>query len=116
MGDLADHQRIGGEIVHISDCYVWAEIYYLNSTSDYREYIPRNGADGPRSISLDNGVPLEFSERAPRRGAQSLWSLMGFLCVLLICGLVCYGVFEVFACSSCSNHYSGRIVSNDVSR
>src|ERR1700704_6242446 len=100
MGDLADHQRIGGGNVHISDCYVWAEIYYLNSTSDYREYISRNGADGPRSISLDNGVPLEFSERAPGRGAQSL---MGFLCVLLICGLVCYGVFEVFAGSSGSN-------------
>ena len=95
MGNLADHQRMGGEGVHIGDCYVWAEIYYLNSTSDYREYISRNGADGPRSISLDNGVPLEFLERAPGRGAQSLWSLIGFLCVLLICGPVCYGVFEV---------------------
>jgi len=70
MGNLADHQRIGAESVHISDCYVWAEIYYLNSTSDYREYLPQNGADGPRSISHDNWVPLEFSERAPGRGAR----------------------------------------------
>ena len=92
MGNLADHQRIGGESVRISDCYVWAEIYYLDSTSNYREYIPRNGADGPRSISLDNGVPLEFSERAPGRGAQPSWSLIAFLFVLLICWQVFYGV------------------------
>jgi len=88
MGNLVDDQRIGGESVHISECYVWAEIYYLNSATDYREYVPQNGADGPRSISLDNCVPLEFSERAPGRGAQSLSSLMAFLFVLLICGLV----------------------------
>jgi len=95
MGTLTDHHRIGGESVHISDCYVWAEIYYLNSTTDYREYVPRNGADGRRSMSLDNRVPLEFSERAPGRGAQPLSSLMAFLFVLLICGLVSYYVFEV---------------------
>ena len=93
MGDLADHQRIGGENVHISDCYVWAEIYYLNSTSDYREYLPQNGADGPRFISHDNWIPLEFSERAPGRSAQPSWSLIAFLFFLLICGLVSYGVF-----------------------
>ena len=92
MGNLADHQRIGGESVHISDCYVWAEIYYLNSTTDYREYVPQNGADGPRSISHDNWIPLEFSERAPGRGAQPSWRLIAFLFVLLIWWQVFYGV------------------------
>ena len=92
MGKLADHQRMGGEGVYIGDCYVWAEIYYLNSTSDYREYLPQDGADGPRSISHDNWIPLEFSERAPGRGAQPSWSLIAFLFVLLICWQVFYGV------------------------
>ena len=93
MGNLADHQRMGGEGVHIGDCYVWAEIYYLDSPTDYREYLPQDGADGPRSISHDNWIPLEFSERAPGRGAQPLSSLMAFLFVFLICRLVFYCVF-----------------------
>jgi len=28
---------VGGHAVHIGDCYVWAEIEYLDSASDYRE-------------------------------------------------------------------------------
>src|SRR3981081_3380125 len=75
MGNLADHQRMGGEGVHIGDCYVWAEIYYLNSTTDYREYLPQDGADGPRSISHDNWIPLEFSERAPGKRRPTLVEL-----------------------------------------
>jgi hypothetical protein len=88
MGNLADHHRIGGEGVQIGDCYVWAEIYYLDSTSDYREYLPQNGANGPRSVSLDDLVLLEPSERSP-------WGLMVFVFALLISGLVSYWVFEV---------------------
>jgi hypothetical protein len=32
--------HIGGHAVRIGDCYVWAEIEYLDSASDYRECIP----------------------------------------------------------------------------
>ena len=35
-----DHIRTGGAITHVGDCYVWAEIYYLDSASDFREYLP----------------------------------------------------------------------------
>jgi len=84
---------MGGEGVHIGDCYVWAEIYYLDSPTDYREYLPQDCDKGPRSISHDNWVPLELSERAPGRGAQPLSSLMAFLFVFLICRLVSYRVF-----------------------
>ena len=93
MGNLADHQRMGGEGVHIGDCYVWAEIYYLDSPTDYREYLPQDCDKGPRTIPLDSWVLLESSEHSPGRGAQPSWSLIAFLFVLLICGLVSYGVF-----------------------
>jgi hypothetical protein len=44
MGNLADREGIGGETVRISDCHVWAEIYYLDSPTDYREYLPQKCA------------------------------------------------------------------------
>jgi len=34
---LNQDQHIGGKAVHIRDCYVWAEIFYLDSPTDYRE-------------------------------------------------------------------------------
>ena len=33
--------QIGGECFHIVDSYVWAEIQYLDSLTDYREFLPR---------------------------------------------------------------------------
>ena len=38
---LEQHKQIGGESVHIRDCYVWAEISYLDSSTDYREFLPQ---------------------------------------------------------------------------
>ena len=93
MGNLADHQRMRGEGVHIGDCYVWAEIYYLDSPTDYREYLPQDCDKGPRTIPLDDWILLESSEHAPGRGAQPSWSLIAFLFVLLICWQVFYGIF-----------------------
>jgi len=40
MGKLV-HERIGGHAVHVGDCHVWAEIFYLDSPTNYREYLPR---------------------------------------------------------------------------
>jgi hypothetical protein len=31
--------QLSGTAVHVRDCYVWAEIQYLDSTTDYREYL-----------------------------------------------------------------------------
>jgi hypothetical protein len=38
MGNLGNHQRMGGKSVHIGDFCVWAEIYYLDSPTNYRDY------------------------------------------------------------------------------
>ena len=39
---MSNHTRLkkmGGESVHVGDCHVWAEIYYLDSPTDYREFL-----------------------------------------------------------------------------
>jgi hypothetical protein len=35
-------RKIGGESVHVGDCYIWAAISYLDSPTDYRKYLPCN--------------------------------------------------------------------------
>ena len=38
--DKVHHQKeTGGRAVHVQDCYVWAEIQYLDSTTDSRESV-----------------------------------------------------------------------------
>jgi hypothetical protein len=32
-----------GQEFCVRDCYVWSEIHYLDSATDYREYLPQNG-------------------------------------------------------------------------
>jgi hypothetical protein len=39
MGDLANHKQIGGTSFRVGDCFIWAEIQYLDSPTDYREYL-----------------------------------------------------------------------------
>jgi len=59
MREISDRNAIGFREVHVGDCYVWAEIYYLDSPSDYREYISnpvsqRRTEDRDEFITLDN--------------------------------------------------------------
>ena len=56
---MTDRTEIRGEAIHVGDCYVWAEIYYLDSPTDYREYISNHvsqpsTATGEEFITLDN--------------------------------------------------------------
>jgi hypothetical protein len=49
----------GGESIHVGDCHIWAEINYLDSPTDYREYLPqsappRSRVVGAEFIVLDN--------------------------------------------------------------
>jgi hypothetical protein len=37
-------QRIGGNTFHVGDCRIWAEIYYLDSSTNYREYLPQHSS------------------------------------------------------------------------
>jgi hypothetical protein len=40
-------RTVGGESAHVGDCYIWAEISYLDSPDDYREVLPPAGLSQP---------------------------------------------------------------------
>jgi hypothetical protein len=67
MDSLTNRPRAEGGEFHVRDRHVWSEIYYLDSSTDYREYLPgdaplKNGASCEPMVLLDD----------PDR---SLWSL-----------------------------------------
>jgi hypothetical protein len=52
-------QQIGGAPYRIADAYVWATIYYLDSSTDFREYLPlRRGKRIWRASILGFGLVL----------------------------------------------------------
>lgn len=67
MANAIPHEEIGGEGVHVRDCYVWTEISYLDSSSDFREYLPQVRQWKPNHDRL---VMLDI----PRRSARELFS------------------------------------------
>ena len=40
-------RQIGGECFHVGDSYVWAVIQYLDSPTDYREFLPQQPSQFP---------------------------------------------------------------------
>jgi len=76
-------EEVGGKPFHIKDCYIWSEIYYLDSETDYRECLPQN-AVRPRTIPGDDLELLDSSRH--QSSHQPLWRL-GFLVMFLI---TCY--------------------------
>ena len=52
MGPIKKRSFREGEEFHVADAYIWAQIYYLDSPTDYREQLPDN--DKPQGI-----FPLE---------------------------------------------------------
>ncbi len=40
MENHSEENRAGGTSVTIGDCRIWAEISYLDSPTDYREFLP----------------------------------------------------------------------------
>ncbi len=85
MGNLADYPRMNGESesgVSIGNCYVWAEIYYLDSPTDYREYLPQHCArQFPVAGDLVMLDSSEFS-RTSRARHLRLWPIV-LLCALI---------------------------------
>lgn len=73
MGNRTNHPSIGGESVRIGDCRVWAEICYLDSPTDYREYLPQNTVR-PRPTLGDDLVMLDSGSYASKSTAKT-WGL-----------------------------------------
>jgi hypothetical protein len=82
------HKQIGGEPVHIRDCYVWAEIYYLDSKTDYREYLPERAP----SLPENELIMLDSSKESPHPNSIVSWAVP--LAVVVLSALFMYLVLR----------------------
>jgi hypothetical protein len=82
-------RQIGGECFHVADSYVWAEIQYLDSPTDYREFLPLRSIQ-PMIVNSDL-VMLDSGRRATPKDPIPL--ALVFLIPVIIILLVLY--FEV---------------------
>jgi len=77
-------KQVGGELVHVRDCYVWAEIHYLDSPTDYREFLPptsiRHTRVGSDLVMLDSC----WDKGVWRNLLPFAWSLFVVLAVILL--------------------------------
>jgi hypothetical protein len=83
MGNATNHPRIGGESVRIGDCWVWVEIRYLDSPTDYRESLPQNTVH-PRQTLGDDLVMLDPGPYASKSTANPWRLLLALLSVPVI--------------------------------
>lgn len=80
-------KRIGGEPVHVGDSYVWAEIFYLDSATDYREYLPQKVV-ARRAVSEKDLVMLDSSRVLSSSDFHVGMAIGGFF--LIIASLLLY--------------------------
>jgi hypothetical protein len=87
MADLTKGKGVVGSSFHISDCYIWAEIFYLDSSSDYREYLPQNSR---RSLAgSDSDLIMLDDSIASSRSSVSL-TAVGIILLLFSLAAGCF--------------------------
>ena len=74
MRQPSHEEHIGGTAAHVGDCFLWAEIYYLDSRTDYREYLPIHHLQAVRINSPL--VMLEKVNPAVRPAARILFAVL----------------------------------------
>ena len=78
-------KKLGGYSVHVGDCYIWSEIYYLDSPTDYRECLLLHPIP-PCNIPRSGFSILESSENNP---SHLFLTILVFLAsCLIICSLL----------------------------
>jgi hypothetical protein len=92
---MADLDRgVENKAVHIQDCRIWAEIYYLDSPTDYREYLVHGGMELRESCS--DLVMLEDSKHLLRMYGLSLRLLVAGIALILASGYLLYSLRDAF--------------------
>lgn len=84
---LNQDKQVGGQPVHVRDCYVWAEIYYLDSPTNYREYLPHQPAE-PSTVRRDEFVMLDSSGESSKSNPKGGWAIAD-LCFIIAGLLLC---------------------------
>jgi hypothetical protein len=69
--------------LHLQDWRVWAEINYLDSATEYREYLPNAPAQNPAILA---DFTLLSTSRVPSKGRVSKVKVIAWLVVALILG------------------------------
>ena len=76
------HRERGHSSFTVQDCRIWAEIAYLDSATDYREFLPRQTQPGlteSRELVLLDNRNTPLGEGVSR----SVLFLMGFFAILI---------------------------------
>jgi hypothetical protein len=61
MSKPDEHTQTAASTSHVGDCYIWAEIYYLDSATDYRECVApgiREASNFGELVMLDDMTPF----------------------------------------------------------
>ena len=85
---LPDTAHLGREF-RVRDCYVWSEIHYLDSPTDYREFLPQPVVRARRATSN------EFVMLDPSRHSSGKRTSLAFgvvIMCLVVFGLLVYGL------------------------
>ena len=90
MADL--NQAAENNPVHLQDWRVWAEINYLDSPTDYREYIPN--ASVQNSAIRAEFILLSASKVSKKR--RYIFAVITSLVAALIVGYSLYALMAVF--------------------
>ena len=90
MAKPANRKQIGGEAIHVGDCQGWVEIYYLDSQTDYREYLPHKRVP----FRSDEFLLLCPSRSSPRLDPRSVLAWGKLLLFFGISWLFMYFIWD----------------------
>ena len=83
MDEASDQKLIGGIPAHIGDCFIWSEILYLDSSSEYREYLTAVPPQ-PAAILLQPPITINRDHTAGQPRARAFNRLLLPLTIGLI--------------------------------
>jgi hypothetical protein len=87
MADLTKGKEIAGSSFHIGDCYIWAEIFYLDSCTDYREYLPQSSRRSPAANGSDL---IMLDDLRSCSGSRVALTAVGIILLLLLLATGCF--------------------------
>ena len=82
------HERVGGQAIHVGNCEIWAGIFYLDSPTDYREFLAER--PGVSSRSCYEGPAFLRKVRSQRSLKNLAWLLPILLLLVLLYTLICW--------------------------